>query len=345
MILAVIKSGLNLFCQERAGENLENGVGILDRIMMKMDRKRAGRGFLLAVALLCFLLLFVGGPGSHPSRTFYYGWGLGHLFSFALWGSLFLSWRKSGSAWRLSVEVMLLALLLGGATELLQAGLGREASWQDLGTDLLGAALSAVFAPGLKSQLHSKWVLGLRFLVLVPVVWIVIPFVKVAVDDLVARQQFPLLSGFETPFEVGRWGGPCRRQLDSAQVYSGNAALRVDLDTRRYAGIALKYFPADWSGYRWLRLHIYNPNSGPFPFYFRIHDQAHSASGNRYSDRFNTSFEVAPGWTRLEVDLEQVAAAPKGRRLDLTKVAGMNLFVAKLDEPFSFYLDEIELVP
>ena len=312
---------------------------------MKMDRKRAVKIFLLGVALLCFLLLFVGGPGPHSSRTFYYGWGLGHLFSFALWGYLFQGWRKAKSVWRLFAEVMLLALLLGGTTELLQAGLGREASWQDLGNDILGALLSAVFSPLLKELLFPRWVVLLRLLVLLPVVWVVVPFAKVAVDDLVARQQFPLLSGFETPFEVSRWGGPCRRQVDSAQAYSGKAALRVDLDTRRYAGIALKYFPADWSGYRWLQLHIYNPQSEPFQFYFRIHDQAHSASGNRYSDRFNTSFKVAPGWTRLEVDLEQVAAAPRGRRLDLSRVAGMNLFVAKLDEPFSFYLDEIRLVP
>lgn len=312
---------------------------------MKEGRWSGKNIFLLGVALLCFVLLFVGGPGPYSSRAFSYGWGLGHLFSFALWGYLFLQWRNPRPVWRMFVEFLFLALLLGGATELLQAGFGREASWQDLGADLLGALLCAVFAPELKRQLPLRGVVLLRLLVLVPVVWIVVPFARVVVDDLVAGQQFPLLSGFETPFEVSRWGGPCRRQVDSAQVYSGKASLRVDLDTRRYAGIALKHFPADWSGYRQLRLHIYNPQSEPFPFYFRIHDQAHSASGNRYSDRFNTSFKIAPGWTRLEIDLEQVAEAPKGRRLDLTKVAGVNLFVAKLDEPFSFYLDEILLVP
>ncbi len=310
-----------------------------------MGSGKPGRIFLSAIALLCLVLLFVGGPGPHSTRTFYSGWGLGHLFSFALWGYLFLRWRKVLSAWRLMVEFLLLALLVGGATELLQAEFGREASWLDLGNDILGALLSAVFAPALKEQLSAKSLFFVRVLVLLPVVWVVIPFAKVAVDDLVARQQFPLLSGFETPLEVGRWGGACQRRVDSAQVYSGKSALRVDLDTRRYAGIALKYFPADWSGYRWLRLHVFNPRQEPFQFYFRIHDQQHKDSGNRYSDRFNTSFEVASGWTQLDIDLEQVAAAPKGRRLDLSRVAGMNLFVDKLDQPFSFYLDEILLLP
>lgn len=295
-------------------------------------------------ALLCFVLLFIGGPGPYSARTFTHIWELGHLFSFALWTYLYLRWRNAPHTVWLVTEVLLFALVAGAATELLQSVLGREASWQDLGGDLLGSFLILFFSPLLKEQVPLRFLLALRIFVLLLVVWVATPLVKVAADDLVARQQFPLLSGFETSLEVSRWGGPCLRQLDSTQVYSGTTALRVDLDTRRYAGLALKHFPADWSGFRLLRFHIYNPRTVPFQFFFRIHDQQHKESDNRYSDRYNTSFTVDPGWTALEVDLSQVAMAPKGRRLDLSKVAGMNIFVAKLPEPFSFYLDEVLLV-
>ncbi|WP_139249394.1 hypothetical protein [Malonomonas rubra] len=297
-----------------------------------------------ALSLLCLLLLFVGGPGPYSLRTFTFAWGLGHLLSFALWGYLYLLWRGAGSFRRLAGEVLLLSLLLGGLTELLQAGFGREASWVDLGNDLLGAGTALVF-----SRQRFDWQPLSRLLLQTAVVlligWQLIPFAKVVADDVLAQQQFPLLSGFETRLEVSRWGGACRRQIDVSQAYSGARSLRVDLGTQRYAGLALKHFPADWSGYSRLRFHLYNPANEPFQFYFRIHDQQHKASDNRYSDRFNTEFTVPQGWNSLEIDLQEVAAAPKDRQLDLAKVAGMNIFVGKLAEPFSFYLDEVILLP
>ncbi len=298
----------------------------------------------VGLALLCFVLLFVGGPGPYSSRTFTHAWGLGHLFSFALWTYLYLQWRARSPLWRKISEVLLGALLLGAGTELLQAAIGREATWQDLGNDLLGCLLVLVFAKELKGRLSGLQVWVLRTPILLIVCWTILPFVKVTTDDLIARQQFPLLSGFETPLELGRWGGNSVRRLDSENIYSGSSALQVKLNTDRYSGVALKYFPADWSQYRALQFQIYNPDAEPAPFYFRIHDQLHRGNDNRYSDRFNTSLVAQPGWTQLEVPLSKVLQAPKGRKMDLTKIAGMNLFVGKLEQPRTFNLDEIRLI-
>lgn len=108
--------------------------------------------------------------------------------------------------------------------------------------------------------------------------------------------------------------------------------------------MSLKYFPADWSQYRALQFQIYNPQPEPFSFYFRIHDQLHWGNNSRYSDRFNTSLVARPGWTQMEIPLSEVVEAPKGRKMDLTKIAGVILFVDRLEQSRTFYLDEVKLI-
>lgn len=311
---------------------------------MAMNRKIEKQIILRGLALLCFVLLFVGGPGPDSIRIFRYGWGLGHLFSFALWTYLYLRWRSRLPVWRQALEVLLLALLLGGVTELIQAGIGREATWQDLANDLLGSLLGLVFAASVNEQISRKLLWLIRIPVLALVCWTLLPFVKISIDDLIAWQQFPLLSGFETPLEQERWGGNSRRAVEHQHVYSGASALRVELNTQRYSGLALRHFPADWSQYRLLRFRLFNPEPENFEFYFRIHDRDHAKNGYRYSDRYNTSLVALPGWSEMEISLETVARAPRGRSMDLTRIAGMNLFVVKLEQPRTIYIDAVELV-
>jgi VanZ family protein len=320
-------------------------VDIFNRNSMTMSSKKYFQFVLNGVALLCFVLMFFGGPDSESPRTFSLAWGLGHLFSFMLWTYLYLQWRGQQPLRRLAGEVLLLALLLGAGTELLQSMIGRSASWQDLANDLLGSLLALVFSPVFHARI-SRWLIWLiRAPLLALVLWMVSPFVKASIDDLVAWQQMPLLSGFETPLEQGRWAGNSSRRLDHQHVFSGSASLRVELNTTRYSGVSLKHFPADWSPYRQLRFRVFNPEADRFQFYFRIHDRQHEKNGNRYSDRYNTSLVAQPGWTELEIPLAKVAQAPRGRDMDLSKIAGMILFVGKLDQPRTIYIDEVELIP
>ena len=84
---------------------------------------------LFGAALLCVVLLFVGQLGSDYPRSYYYFWDLGHLFCFALWTYFYITWRPSERFGLQCLQVVLLTVLIGGATELIQAGLGRTASW------------------------------------------------------------------------------------------------------------------------------------------------------------------------------------------------------------------------
>ncbi|MFO7577108.1 MAG: VanZ family protein [Pelovirga sp.] len=301
--------------------------------------------FLLPPALVSAVLLFVGGPGPDALRSVRYGWMAGHLLCFALWSCLYLIWRGKLSFWRQLTEVVLLCVLVGGATEILQSLVGREPSWRDVANDVLGGLLAVLFFSSEKHQLPIWRLRLLRCPVVLLVVWSLLPLSRAVIDDLLAWRQFPLLSGFETPFEDTRWGGKSRRRVDDRIAYAGEKSLRVELVAGRYPGVFLNHFPADWRDYESLSLQIYNPDSEPLELHLRIHDQLHRTFDYLHRDRFNTPVDLMPGWNEVQARLAEVASAPRERDFDLGRVAGVGLFAVSLEQPRVIYLDEIRLLP
>lgn len=298
----------------------------------------------LPLALFCAVLLFVGGPGPDSLRSVRHGWVTGHLVCFALWGYLYLSWRGNVSIRRLLVEVVLLSFLVGGLTEILQSLVGREPSWRDVVNDVLGGLLAFVFfAPG-RHQLVAPLRYAAQGLLVLAVAWSLIPFSRALADDFISYHQFPLLSGFETPFEQTRWGGKSRRNLDDEIVYQGQKSLRVELVSGWYPGVFLNFFPSDWHGYAALQMYVHQPLAEALELHLRIHDQHHREGDNLHSDRFNSSVVLHQGWNRIRVLLADVANAPRGRELDLRRVAGVGLFAVSFDNPQVIHIDQVRLL-
>jgi hypothetical protein len=290
------------------------------------------------------VLLFVGGPGPDSLRSVRHAWVSGHLVCFALWGYLYLSWRGNLPIRRLLVEVVLLSFLVGGMTEILQSLVGREPSWRDIFNDVLGGLLAVLFfAPG-RYQLVAPLRHATQFLLLLVVAWSLIPFSRALADDMISRHQFPLLSGFETPFEQTRWGGKSRRYLDEEIVYRGQKSLRVELVAGWYPGVFLNFFPADWRGYAALQMHVHHPLPEPLELHLRIHDQHHRDFNQTHRDRFNSTLVLEPGWNRIRVLLDDVANAPRGRKLDLRRVAGVGLYAVSLQDPQVITIDDVRLL-
>ncbi len=299
---------------------------------------------LVPPALICAVLLFVGGPGPDSLRSVRHAWVSGHLVCFGLWGYLYLSWRGNRSIRRLLIEVMLLSFLVGSMTEILQSLVGREPSWRDVLNDVLGGLLAVLFfAPG-RNQLMAPVRYATQFLLLLIVAWSLIPFSRALADDIISRHQFPLLSGFETPFEPTRWGGKSRRNIDEEIVYRGRKALEVELVAGWYPGVFLNYFPADWRDYAALQMYVHHPLPEPLELHLRIHDQHHRATDHLHSDRFNSSVILNQGWNRIRVTLAEVANAPRERELDLQQVAGVGLFAVSLEDPQVITIDDVRLL-
>lgn len=309
---------------------------------MRVDKINQQLIVLVPAAFVCAVLLFVGGPGFDSLRSYRYGWEAGHLFSFALWTYLYSLWRRACSFWSLAVEVLLLTIVVGGLTEILQSLIGREGSWLDLGNDIVGCLIGLFFLTAVRRVLPSFWLRSMQLPVLILVIWSLIPTGRVIIDDLIAHQQFPLLSGFETSLEASRWHGSAKRTVSGDIASSGQSSLQIKLNTQRYSGLGLKDFPRDWSAYRVLSLQVFNPDAKPLMLHFRLHDHLHS---NQYSDRYNHSFNLKTGWNELVISLADVATAPKNRLFDLSRVAGMGVFVGKLERSRTIYLDDVLLLP
>ena len=107
-------------------------------------------------------------------------------------------------------------------------------------------------------------------------------------------------------------------------------------------GLRLAYFPRDWRGFSSLAFACHNPSSRPLKLTVRIDDRLHDET---YEDRFNLDLELAPGETRVQIPLADVARAPRGRSMDLENVRSVVVFRYRLEEPRELFLTDFRLVP
>lgn len=299
----------------------------------------------ILVTLVIFLaissLLFVPGPTEYTLRSFRTAWGLGHFVCFALWAYLYSLFRPRLNFSCFLCEVLLLTFVFGGLSELIQPYFGRTALWSDLFQNMIGAVIGSVFFAAHRNQIATLKLRVLQLSVVVILLFYLLPLGQVMIDDTIAWQQFPLLSGFETPFEPSRWGRGLEPVVVNDPVFAGTGALRVELTTSQYSGIGLNHFPRDWSDYEAISMQVFNAAHELLSLRIRIHDVHHT---HDYDDRFNTGFMLEPGWNDLRISLAEVASGPKDRQLDLTRVGGLGLFVVEQEERRVIVIDEVKLV-
>ncbi len=300
-------------------------------------------GVFLAVGSV---LLFMGGPDYYSSRSFRNFWDIGHIVYFALLAGLLSRWTlvsRMSLAWQWTF-ILVITLLLGIAIELMQHGTARIPDTGDVLRDLTGSLLVLVFGSlGAKVQPVSRRLSlqsGVLMLMLVQL-W---PVTKSLIDETIARHQFPLLSGFETPFEIDRWAGSAGLSVETMASISQGKLLKLSLGTDQYSGAALSYFNGNWASARSLKISLYNPDASPLHITCRIHDLRHADGNEEYDDRFNSSFLLMQGWSHIEIDLDEVEESPASRSMDMSRIRGLGVFVVSLPAPRILYLDEIRLL-
>jgi VanZ family protein len=296
-------------------------------------------------AVLLAVFLFAGGPGYRSPRSLCAAWDLGHLAAFSLWSYLLVTCgaiREISPARQWGI-VLAFCLVAGAASEGIQTLLGGDASIGDLLRDMAGGAIAlSWFSPSSK-VLPAPIRRAARTVAATLLLVACLPLAAALSDEEIARLQFPVLSDFETPFEAGRWYGGARFSVDRSLARHGKASLRVEMDVALHSGVELAHFPRDWRGYRFLRLEAFNPSPEEIDLTCRIHDLRHEKGEQRYEDRFNKAFRLRPGWNSLRIDLEAVARAPAGRKLDLGSVRAVGIFATRLPAPRTVFLDQVRL--
>jgi hypothetical protein len=218
-----------------------------------------------------------------------------------------------------------LAVTAGVVVELIQPALGREAELIDLRTDALGAAAGLSFVALVSPRRH--WLDALVFVLAAgAALW---PVAEASLAYWERFRQFPTVMDFTSRSD---WYFLDAKNVELAatrlpQRWIGKRdlpSLQLRITGQRWPGVTHIEPQPDWRGYSRLMVDLTNPDTRPLGLTLRVHDRAHR---NDATDRFNVSFTLAPATrTVLAFPLAEIAAAPRGRELDLANIAGLIVF-------------------
>ncbi len=236
--------------------------------------------------------------------------------------------------------VAAVSMAVGVAVEAAQAATGGSFDPGDVMRDAGGTAIGVLLAMVRWPEwvAGARWVLGAGAVAVLS--WFLVPPLSDLADEVRAWRQFPVLADFGAASELERFGHSEESRAAIEPVDGGQHALRLTLLPGAYPGIAFDYFPCDWRGWRRLVITCSNPDGRPLPLTVRIHDRQHN---QEYTDRYNRTFQVPPGRSEIDIPLSEVAAAPRGRTLDLARVAGVVVFSGGLRERRTLLIDDIRL--
>lgn len=236
------------------------------------------------------------------------------------------------------------SILFGGAVEIVQGFVGREPSWGDLWLDAQGAIAGiCIFL-----VLFTKRVSRVVSLMLAGA--LIFNSLSLPIRWLIAEQQralcFPVIADFEnrwlTLFIDDRSKAKAR-VVATPEVWHNNVSGRV-LQTvfgeGRWPSVVFFEPEPNWQGHSSFSFEVFNPADTPVKLSLRIDDTAYS---NTYKDRFNTSIEVKPGYSKVSIPFSQIVALKSGRQMDMSSINQLILFTGRQKTPVTLYFDDFKL--
>jgi len=293
--------------------------------------------------LLLFPWFFIGGPGYEGSRLLKEAWNLGHIMffaAFALETYRYLAARRLANRTKY-IFTMLLIFALATSIEACQSLLsGRVTSIKDIIFGLAGGLVILVWKDSDQQSLNRKifW----RTLGSSGIAMCMIPLSIVVVDEYRAWRDFPVLSDFESFLDVSRWEAKNQITRVREPVKNGRFSLKVQLNTNKYSGIALKHFPHNWSGAKALEFSVFNPGE-TVALSYRVHDWKHRGKNQAYHERFNGKVNLTSGWNTIAISMVEIVNGPKNRKMELEDIRGVGFFVVEQPVEKVIYIDNVKL--
>lgn len=316
-------------------------------------RSRRGAQAARAAALVGLLLLVVFARTFEHSAFWHALQKLAHpvLFAAVAWllvGGLVQRRELDGATWREYRTAAALAVALGALTEIAQHFVGRDPAWSDIARDAYGtlAGLLAFAARDASRRNRHRARRGLAGAAALLAIVACAPLIEAGAAYATRAWRFPTLATFSSPADLYFVARDNPRLAIVAvpapwRSFAGETALDVPL--RRGAVRAFKLVePApDWSAARTLVIELTNPDDSELELIVRVHDRAHDQT---HADRYNAPLRLLPRTRHVErIPLARIEAAPRGRKLDLSRVAGLAIFEPADGPPRRFLLHGIRL--
>ena len=226
---------------------------------------------------------------------------------------------KLGGA-RLYALAGLIGAGAGFMSEVIQKPFHRDASWEDVFADAVGAACAvALYALFDRNPAIKPPVRAAAFAVaVVCIATYTAPIVSMTRAYVHRNGQFPVLANFDSSIEL-YWivGYGINREVN-------RGALAVEFDAEKFPGFSFHEPVPDWSAYQTLLIDVENPDAEVLHLGVRVHDSGH---GRVFVDRFNRRYDLAPGERRtLRIALDDVRHGPKERLIDMGRISDITLF-------------------
>lgn len=336
----------NILCLLCLLKSDKNGTVLVIEVNHKPDSVKMPSWVIAVCLTISVPLLFIGGPDYYADRMIKLLWDLGHILFMFFTGLLLvglLSRLSLIAYWRFFGIYLFIVVMIAVATEYIQGKIGRVPSISDIFLDLWGALLAWGYIGWYPLERTIVWrgvftslILGFGILVLIkPIV--------ILYDEVLAKTQFPLISGVENASELSRWSSKNDLVRSPGRATEGQFSLKVLLLPNGYSGVSIGDFPADWQGFDVLQFDVWSPLLS-LPITVRVHDKLHVEGEQQYGDRFNRRYQLEKGWNRITIDLNDLLHSPKGRRFKLSEVEGIGLFSYNLGTTEAIYLDQVILL-
>lgn len=291
-------------------------------------------------------LLFVGGPEAYSHRIYRALWDTGHVILYS--GVIFVLLDRPRTVrfngWVLFLIISAFCLISGFIIEVIQQWVGRNFDLNDLINDLLGGYLGLLFFIARQND-YRLWIRRLTYpLMLLIIIWVFHPLYINSIDEKNMYESFPVLSDFETPYELSRWGGSSSQlSIVKTPVRHGLSSMRIDFLAAEYPSVIMKNFPENWQDFTEFKFSIFNSQSENLTLELKIYDWLHFISGKKYRDRFNRNLILKPGWNDIRVSMNEIRSAPESRQMELSDMFSISLFLHNLKQPVTLYIDGLTL--
>jgi VanZ family protein len=211
----------------------------------------------------------------------------------------------------------------GLATEATQAFTGRDASWIDVGNDVLGTLFALLLIARVEIRRSRPGNAVPRLLALLaaavatfsmlPLGWTLAAYVhRAAASPVLWQPDSPLFNRFS------HW------------------------QRGQFPGLVLQEPLSDWRSFTALEIDVRNASNERLEVTVRVHDLTHN---QQYLDRFNQVFNFDPRASRtLRIPMERIRKGPETRQMDLAAIRGVAVFQEIANQPPRFTVQEIRLV-
>jgi VanZ family protein len=301
--------------------------------------------YIIVIALL-FILFFIEFPKIIESRSLDRISDFAHIIIFAAMVNVILknfSALQKFPKGKQFVYIIVFIILLSIAIESLQFFSRRTPDIGDILRNLLGGFTGFLFV--FRKEIGNRFFVKIIVLILIFFVLFQAYFViRSVADDTRAQLDFPILSDFESSFEIDRWEGRAEFKITDSISRNGNHSLEVLFKKDEFSDISLIQFPGNWSAYNNLTFSVFDVNKDSVTIYVRIYDIDYNQTEiDEKLDRYDHSFRIFPGWNLIKIPVHDILTAPRKRTMNLTHLTRIRIFTQFLNADRLLYIDTIRL--